>query len=258
MTRWSRIVHHETGKGLLVAIDHGLTAGGLAGMESSAQLTSWLRHPAITAVVAHKGMVAQLNESGCLLGKGVILQMNGMVSSAAQPNRKELLTSVDAALRLGVDAISLDLVFDGANDSRNLRMLGSIADQANAYGLPILVMVKCPQRATSTDDAVAVLRRAVRSIWELGADAVKVQRPDAFADIPRLLDGLHRDINVFFAGGPRSCDEEILTLLTLGLKAGAKGLCVGRNVFQNESPQRFLTALGGRLHQDTDTLAFAR
>lgn len=258
LSRWSRVVRHETGRGLLVPIDHGLTSGGMAGMEQSAQLAQWLRHPAITAVVAHKGMIARLNETGCLLGKGIILQMSGMISSSVQPNRKELLTSVDTALRLGADALSLDLVFDGINDGHNLSLLGAVADQASQYGLPILVMAKCQHTNTSAEDAITALRKVVRSIWELGADAVKLQKPESIADIPQLLDGLHQDIDVFFAGGCRSSDDEILKLLTVGLKAGAKGLCIGRNVFQNENPEHFLTALSMRLDHSSDTLSLVR
>ncbi len=252
LTRWSRVVNPQTGRGLIIPIDHGLTSGAMDGLRHSAMPARWLNHPAITAVVAHKGMVARLNETGCLLGKGVILQLNGMISSAAQPHRKEMLASIDAALRMGADAVSLDLVFDGEQDSHNLRVLGAVADEASAYGLPILVMVKCLGAQAAGDAAIPRLRRVVRSIWELGADAVKLQKPEAISDIPLLLDGLAADIDVFFAGGPRSSDEEIARLLTLGLNAGAKGLCVGRNVFQNAHPEKFLTALGLRAARQPD------
>lgn len=252
LTRWSRVVNPQTNRGLLIPIDHGLTSGEMDGLIHSSMPARWLSHPAITAVVAHKGMVARLNETGCLLGKGVILQLNGMISSAAQPHRKELLTSIDAALRIGADAVSLDLVFDGEQDSHNLKLLGCVADEAVAYGLPILVMVKCLGAQASGDSAILRLRRVVRSIWELGADAVKLQKPDSMSDIPVLLDGLTKDIDVFFAGGPRSSDEEIARLLTLGLNSGARGLCVGRNVFQNVHPEKFLTALGLRAARQSD------
>lgn len=245
LTRWARVVNHQTGHGLIIPIDHGLTSGGMAGLQQSVAPARWLSHPAITAVIAHKGMIARLNESRCLLGKGVVLQLNGMISSAAEPNRKEMLSSIDMAVRLGVDAVSLELVFDGENDSHNLKLLGAVADEASAYGFPILVMVKC-LHADSGSAAIDRLRRVVRAVWELGGDAVKLPKPASMDDIPALLDGLSGDIDVFFAGGPRSGDDEIARLLTEGLSAGAKGLCVGRNVFQNAHPEKFLTALGLR------------
>jgi len=243
MARWSRVVRPITGHGLIVPVDHGLTSGGLSGMERSAQLTQALRHPAVTAVVAHKGMIARLLPTGCLYGKGIILQMNGMMSSAAEPHRKELLASVDTALRLGADAVSVELVFDGVHNSHNLALLGALTDQAAPYGLPVLVMAKCLQPNAGSEAVVNGMRRVVRSLWELGADAVKLPKPDALTDIPALLDGLADDIDVFFAGGARSTDDEMQKLLAAGLAAGAKGLCVGRNVFQNEQPGHLLTML---------------
>jgi class I fructose-bisphosphate aldolase/fructose-bisphosphate aldolase/2-amino-3,7-dideoxy-D-threo-hept-6-ulosonate synthase len=197
-------------------------------------------------------MIARLNETGCLRGKGVILQLNGMISSAAEPHRKEMLSSIDTALRLGADAVSVDLVFDGEHDSHNLKLLGTVADEADAYGLPLLAMVKCLHADSLGNAAIGRLRHVVRAMWELGTDAVKLQKPASLRDIPALLDGLAHDIDVFFAGGPRSSDDEIARLLTHGLNAGAKGLCVGRNVFQNVHPEKFLTALNLRAIRHAD------
>jgi len=249
--RWSRVVHHQTGQGLIIPVDHGLTSGPISGMESSDSLVRCLSHPAVSAVVAHKGMLERLAMSGCLLGKGMILQMNGMMSLATQPNRKELLATVDTALRLGADALSVDLVFDSVNDAHNLALLGSVVDQAAPYGLPVLVMAKYFHAGGNTSSEVTIggMRRVIRAAWELGADAVKIPRPDAIADIPVLLKGLSSDIDVFFAGGARSTDEETLELLSAGLAAGAKGLCVGRNVFQNPHPEHLLGALSARYAQ---------
>jgi class I fructose-bisphosphate aldolase len=175
------------------------------------------------------------------------------MSSAVQPHRKEMLASIDTALRIGADAVSLDFVFDGEQDNHNLKLLGAVGDEASAYGLPVLVMIKCVGARATGDAAIPRLRHVVRSIWELGGDAVKLQKPESMSDIPVLLNGLTNDIDVFFAGGPRSTDQEVSQLLTMGLHSGAKGLCVGRNVFQNAHPEKFLTALSLHLTRQPTT-----
>jgi class I fructose-bisphosphate aldolase/fructose-bisphosphate aldolase/2-amino-3,7-dideoxy-D-threo-hept-6-ulosonate synthase len=246
LSRWSRIVNPQSGYGLIVPIDHGFTSGPISGIGQSAEPAKWLTHPGITAVVAHKGMIDRLRETRCLLGKGVILQLNGMMGGTSQPNRKEMLTSIETSLRMGVDAVSLDLVFDGEQDLHNLKLSGKVTDQASAYGLPVLVMVKCLDAPTNAPGTIHRLRHVVRSLWELGCDGVKLQRPSSMDDIPVLLEGLTDDIHVFFAGGARGDDQEIAGLLTVALDAGAKGLCVGRNVFQNPHPEQFLTSLALR------------
>ncbi|OJH33762.1 class I fructose-bisphosphate aldolase [Cystobacter ferrugineus] len=249
--RWSRFLHEQSNLGVIVPIDHGLTMGPIQGLERMEQLGRWIRHPVITGVLAHKGLVERLGSQGLLRGQGVMVHLNGMTSLSASPNRKEMLTSVERAIRLGADAVSVQLNFDGTNDASNLMMLGRVVDEAHDYGLPVLAMVYDKVESTREEPRLLRMRHLMRACVELGSDALKIAAPARLALLPVLLDGIQEHTSVFFAGGSKCSDEEFLSLAREAVGRGATGLCVGRNVFQRESPATLLDQLWELMREDS-------
>ncbi len=241
--RWSRFLDRQSGRGLIVPIDHGLTMGPLEGLDSVEQMARWMTHPAITGIIAHKGMVERLAGRGLLHGQGVMVHLNGMTSIAPRPHQKEQLTSAGAAARLGADAVSLQLNFDGTNDAHNLTQLGSAVDEAQRYGLPVLTMLYDKAPCADRTERIRRSRHLMRACVELGTDALKLAAPADLSDLPALLAGVKEHTAVFIAGGAVASDEEVLLLAQEAVASGAAGLCVGRNVFQREAAG----ALLGRL-----------
>ncbi|MFL5345021.1 MAG: class I fructose-bisphosphate aldolase [Hyalangium sp.] len=249
--RWSRFLNRQSGRGLIVPIDHGLTMGPIPGLDSLSRIESWILHPGITGVIAHKGMVERLGARGLLRGQGIMLHVNGMTTLAPAPDSKELLTSVERAVRLGVDAISLQINFDGKNDAHNLRLLGAVADEADRFGLPVLTMLYDKVKSSQPEQSLRRLRHLVRASVELGTDALKLGAPEELSLIPALLDGVQEHTAVFFAGGEKCEDEELLELARSVALYGASGLCVGRNVFQRENAAAILNRLQQAVLEDS-------
>jgi class I fructose-bisphosphate aldolase len=245
--RWRRFQSNDASHCLLVPIDHGLTLGPIAGVSSIADMARWIRHPSITGIVAHKGIVERLAARGLLGGLGVMIHLNGMSALAPSPNRKELVTSVESAVRLGADAVSVQLNFDGESDAHNLALLGSVVDAAQTYGMPVLTMVYDKLETTDKKASRTRLRHLMRIAIELGTDAIKIAPPISVTDVAPLLDGLADDVAVLFAGGALGGDAEVLSLARAGRVSGAAGLCVGRNTFQREKPGEMLTKLQAAL-----------
>lgn len=241
--RWSRFLDRQSGRGLIVPIDHGLTMGPLEGLDSVEQMARWMTHPAITGIIAHKGMVERLAGHGLLHGVGVMVHLNGMTSIAPRPDHKEMLTSARAAARLGADAVSLQLNFDGANDAHNLTQLGAAVDEAQRYGLPVLTMLYDKAPCLDRTARIQRLRHLMRACVELGTDALKLAAPPVLSDLPALLAGVKEHTAVLIAGGAMASDEDFLRLAQEAVASGATGLCAGRNVFQREAAG----ALLGRL-----------
>jgi class I fructose-bisphosphate aldolase len=241
--RWSRFLHQSSGRGLIVPIDHGLTVGPIAGLDSLRRIESWIQHPGITGVIAHKGMVERLGGRGLLQGKGIMIHLNGMTSFAAMPNSKEMLTTVERAVRLGADAISLQINFDATNDAHNLRLLGTVVDEADRFGLPVLTMLYDKVVDIEVQQSLGRLRHLMRACIELGTDVLKIPAPKDVSLIPALLEGVQEHTAVFFAGGAMCKDDELLELVRSIPLYGASGLCIGRNVFQRESATAMLTRI---------------
>ncbi|EYF01223.1 class I fructose-bisphosphate aldolase [Chondromyces apiculatus] len=241
--RWSRFLDRKSGRGIIVPIDHGLTIGPVEGLDSAEQVARWIGHPGITGVIAHKGMVERLGRLGLLRGKGIMVHLNGMMSLSAEPDRKERLTSVEAALRLGADAVSLQLNFDGKNDAHNLTELGELVDEARHYGMPVLTMLYDKVVCDTEELSMRRQRHLVRACVELGTDALKLAAPASHAQIPTILRGVHEHTAMFFAGGVVRSEEEILAMAREVVLHGGTGLCVGRNIFQREDVNAMLSRL---------------
>ncbi|WP_437838258.1 class I fructose-bisphosphate aldolase [Sorangium sp. So ce1153] len=241
--RWSRFLDRRTGRGIIVPIDHGLTIGPVEGLDSMAQMARWIGHPGITGIIAHKGMVARLASYGLIRGVGLMIHLNGMTSLAPHPNHKERLTSVEAALRLGADAVSVQLNFDGTNDAHNLRQLGAVVDEAQQYGVPVLTMLYDKVPCDGDQHRLSRLRHLMRACVELGTDALKLEAPAQIPHVHALLSGIVEHTSVFFAGGAVRSEDEMTRLAQEVVTRGATGLCVGRNVFQRESAATILTQL---------------
>ncbi len=86
------------------------------------------------------------------------------------------------------------------------------------------------------DTSKEIVAYAARAGLELGADAVKIKYtgdPTTFSWAVRAAAG----VKVFMSGGPKApTDEDFLAQVRGVMEAGAAGLAVGRNVWQNDDP----------------------
>jgi DhnA family fructose-bisphosphate aldolase class Ia len=121
-----------------------------------------------------------------------------------------------------------------------IAMLAQVVRDAHSAGLPVLAMayVRDNQGVVCTD-AEQVLH-AARAAQELGVDAVKIPMvgPDTITRARELL-----SIPTLVAGGAKSDEQQFLREAESSLRAGADGLCVGRNVFQSADPGALLSRL---------------
>ncbi|MCW8126110.1 class I fructose-bisphosphate aldolase [Microbulbifer halophilus] len=238
--RWERFVDNQSGKALVIPLDHGLTMGPIPGISQPEEILRWLSPEVVTGVVLHKGFAERL---GGVSGCGLVVHLNGALSSDEQPDVKQLVTSVEAAVRLGADAVSLQTNFSPATASHNLCLTGRIVDEAHAWGLPVLNMVY--DKAPSDHGALARMRHFMRAAMELGVDALKVAAPPSLEQMPELLDGVQSHTPVLFAGGALADERALTDLAGAVVRHGAGGICVGRNVFQRSNPPSTLHRLLG-------------
>lgn len=242
--RWSRFIDAKLGRSLLVPIDHGLTSGPITGISNTASIARWVAHPAINGIIAHKGIVERLVQHGAIGRGGVMVHLNGMTTLAERPDTKVMLTNIPTAIRCGADAVSIQVNFTRSTAAQNLQMVGEVVDAASCEGLPVLAMAY--DRTDGQDsEAVERMRHIIRTLYELGVDAVKIEAPAQPARIPELLREISADVAIFFSGGPRCELEHLIALGALAVDHGAVGLCVGRNVFQRSDP----TSVLARLHE---------
>ncbi|OGS62225.1 MAG: fructose-bisphosphate aldolase [Euryarchaeota archaeon RBG_19FT_COMBO_69_17] len=230
--RMRRVFHGD--KALIVAMDHGVSSGPVAGLEDIRKAVGNVAKGGASAVVLHKGVVRFAKE---YLGDGLglILHLSASTSLSTRVNRKVLVTQVDEALAYGADAISVHVNLGGSDDEPMLADLGATASACSRFGMPLLAMMYPRGENIKNPYDVEVVKHVARVGAELGADVVKTVytgAPETFKEVVRGC-----PVPVVVAGGPKlDTDRATLEMVAAALAGGAAGVSIGRNVFQAKDP----------------------
>lgn len=219
-------------------VDHGVTKveNGLQNIEELLKTVS----DYIDAVVMHKGIVKN-SRTIAELEIGLIVHLSASTSLSMNPNDKRIISSVENAIKLGADGVSVHINVGSETEPRQLEELGMICDEADNYGVPVLAMM---YPRGKVDVNVETVKQCARVGYELGADIVKVPFVDNFAEVVRFC-----KVSVVIAGGSKESEIELLRKVEVAMKSGASGAAVGRNIFNSPSPRDIAKALHHIIHE---------
>lgn len=243
--RERRILLNGTDVGLIVPIDHGLSVGPIKGISSLTEINNWINNKNISAIVAHKGTVELLISNKILRSNaGIIVHLNGMSVLSDDPDTKQMVTAVESAVRLGADAVSIQLNFLNTNFNHNFDIIGRVVDDAHKYGLPVLAMIYDKVLVTGKSEKDDRMKKLTCAAVELGVDALKLSLPENNEQIDEWASHLIGTTKVFFAGGDLKDEIQLMDSTAAVMRSGASGLCAGRNIFQHPDPIKFINQLG--------------
>lgn len=246
--RMERIFDRNTGKTVIVPMDHGVSSGPILGITNMKEAVSQVAEGGANAVVEHKGMVARGHRRS---GRdvGLIIHLSGSTSLSPEPNAKTLVCTVEEALKLGADGVSVHVNIGNGHEKEMLADLGNVAHAASKWGMPLLAMIYPRGERIKDEYDPEAIKHAARLGAELGADVVKVSYsgdPDSFRGV---VEGCH--VPVIIAGGPKmESDRAILEMVKGAIGAGAAGTSIGRNVFQHQKPTKIVRALSMIVHEN--------
>ncbi|MEM4179146.1 MAG: 2-amino-4,5-dihydroxy-6-one-heptanoic acid-7-phosphate synthase, partial [Candidatus Caldarchaeum sp.] len=166
----------ENGRMLCIPLDHGTSLGPVKGLENIEDLVYRLESAGVTALLAHKGVFRSLKRP---LKTGTIMHMSASTQLSTHYNRKVLIASVEEALRLGVDAVSVHINIGGVDDDVMLEHLGLVADACDEWQVPLIAMMYPRGENIKNPSDPAVISHVARVGAELGADIVKTPMPSA-------------------------------------------------------------------------------
>lgn len=223
----------EDGRTLVLPVDHGLTLGRVEGLQDPTAVVDGLLDlpcdgllmaPGLTRLTidrfAHRGAPARL------LTLDVFFRDSGERESGAA-----LAATVKQAAALGVDCVKLFMAWNVSSRERaeTAARIAAVIAGAQDLGLPVMVepiVVGEPRN----DETAAMEGDAARTAMELGADIIKVAYPG-----PELMTAWSAELQVplVILGGPRSGHpEDVLRLAEEAVEHGARGIVIGRNVWQ--------------------------
>jgi len=244
--RMERIFDRRSGHTVIVPMDHGVTLGPVTGLTDIRQTIDAVAEGGANAIVIHKGLV-EASHRGRGKDVGLIVHLSASTHIAPDPNCKVMTTTVEEAIRLGADAISIHVNL-GAEDERSmLQDFGRIARIAGDWGIPLLAMIYTRGPKVKSEYDMNAIKHAARVGAELGADIVKVPYSGSSESFREVVQGCF--VPVVIAGGEKmSTDEDILNMVRGAMAAGAAGVSIGRNVFQHQHPTKIVHAIAGIVH----------
>ncbi|EPR43414.1 phospho-2-dehydro-3-deoxyheptonate aldolase [Desulfovibrio sp. X2] len=248
--RLERIFNRNTGRTIIVPMDHGVSVGPIGGMVDFKGSVNRVAEGGANAVLMHKGM-PRCTHRGYGKDVGLIVHLSASTSLSPFPNAKTLVGTVEDALRLGADGVSVHVNLGDVSEREMLRDLGEVTSRAAEWGMPVLAMMYARGAHIPDEYDADVVCHAARVAVELGADVVKVPYPGSLEDFARVVEACC--VPVLIAGGPRMDSErDLLTMVHDACLAGGAGLSIGRNVFQHERPEVLMKALARIVHDEWD------
>ncbi len=236
--RLARIM--ENGRMLCVPMDHGVSSGPIKGVDRIYETIERLEAGGVTAILVHKGVLKNLPKP---IKAGIIMHASASTSLSMSPNWKVQAASVEEALRLGADAVSVHVNIGNRDEQAMLMKLGAVADKCDEWGVPLIAMMYPRGENIKDPKDPMVIAHVARVGAELGADIVKVPMPSFNPeDIKVITESC--PVPIVAAGGPRMDDDrKVLELAKAVIEAGGIGVTFGRNVFQHERPDLMARAL---------------
>ena len=243
--RMERIMNRNTKKTVIVPMDHGVTNGPISGLIDMGQTVNLVADGGANAVIGHVGLALYGHRQG---GRdiGLILHLSASTSLGPDPNEKVLVNSVQNALKMGADAVSMHVNIGAESEAKMLTDLGAVAVECMEWGMPLLAMMYPRGKRIKDDHDVEYVKLAARVAAELGADIVKTVYtgdPDSFREVTRGC-----PVPVVVAGGSKTDDRITLELIEGAMEGGAAGISIGRNAFQHTAPDRFVRAAACIVH----------
>jgi fructose-bisphosphate aldolase/2-amino-3,7-dideoxy-D-threo-hept-6-ulosonate synthase len=247
--RIERIIDRKTKKTIIIPMDHGLTMGTISGLENVAEIVNKVAIGGANAVLMHSGMV-ETGHRKYGSDIGLIIHLSGATDLAPDPNRKVLVCSVERALKMGADGVSIHINI-GADDEPNmLQDACKTVEASREWGIPILTMMYPRGKKIKDENDPNAVNIAVRAGVELGADIVKTNYTGDIDSFKEIVNGV-KHIPIIIAGGPKmETIPDLLQMVYDSIQAGGAGVAFGRNIFQARDPTSLVSAINKIVHQN--------
>jgi predicted phospho-2-dehydro-3-deoxyheptonate aldolase len=247
--RLERIMNRETGKTVIVPMDHGVSIGPVVGLINLPETVNAVANGGANAFIVHKG-VAEAGHRRRGKDVGLIIHLSASTQMAPDPNSKTMVCTVEEAIKLGADGVSMHVNLGSEDERSMLNDLGYVGRVAMEWGMPLLAMMYTRGPKVKNEYEVKLVKHAARVGAELGADIVKVVYTGSAESFREVVEGCF--VPVVIAGGEKmGNDEDIIEMIRGAMAAGAAGVSIGRNVFQHKDPGKIVQAISQIVHGNT-------
>ncbi len=248
--RLERIIDRKTKRSVIAPMDHGVSSGPIKGIVKIDETIEKISKGGANAVLMHKGIVSN-GHRGYGSDLGLIIHLSASTSLSPDPNNKILVTTVEKAIQLGADAVSVHVNIGSETEPHMLKELGEISETCGQWGIPLLAMMYPRGQKIKNELDVELVKHAARIGSELDVDIVKTNYTGDPASFEEVVEGAL--VPVVIAGGPKvDTNEELLQMAKESVEVGGAGVAFGRNIFQSEDPESITRAISEIVHKNAE------
>ncbi len=239
--RLSRLIKPKTGKAVWLAIDHGYFLGPVSKLEEPAKTIKPLI-PFTDALMLTRGVLRNCIDAG--IDMPFLLRVSGGNSIVGPALSNETIhTSMEEALRLNASAVAFSVYIGTEHENQTLSCLGSLVNEGQRYGMPVLAVTAVGKELAKRD--ARYLSLCCRISAELGAQVVKTYYCEDFDKVVKSC-----PVPIVVAGGPKlETEMDVLNLAYDAISAGAKGVDMGRNIWQSSNAVGMIKAIRSIVHE---------
>ena len=248
--RLNSIFRKDTGKTVIVAIDHGGIAGPMKGINEPGKLIEDCVLGGADGVMVTRGYV-RAAEGSFDRRLGIIMRLTGGFTVLGGGFEEEMISSPETALRYGSAGAAVTVKFGHPREGFFTRQASIAADSCEEWGLPLMIeaMAKGKDLKSTDPDGIKLASRAAA---EIGADIVKTYYtgdPDSFAQV---VEGCMVPV-VILGGAKTDSIEAVFNDVYYSIQAGGSGIALGRNIWQHENTRAMIEAMSGIIHEGWTT-----
>jgi putative autoinducer-2 (AI-2) aldolase len=238
--RLSRIFNPDTGRTVMLAIDHGYFQGPTTGLER-VDLSILPLVPYADTLMLTRGILRSLIPPS--ISKSIVLRVSGGTSILKELSNEDLAVDIEESIRLNVCAMAVQVFIGGEHERESIIHMTRMVDLGTRYGIPTLAVTAVGKDMVR--DA-RYFRLATRICAELGAHYIKTYYVEAGFDTVCAS----CPVPIVMAGGKKIPELDALTMASRAVREGAAGVDMGRNIFQSEAPIPMIQAVRAVVHRN--------
>jgi putative autoinducer-2 (AI-2) aldolase len=238
--RLAQIFNPESGRTVMLAIDHGYFQGPTTGLERI-DLNILPLTPYADTLMLTRGILRSLVPPS--ITKSIVLRVSGGTSILTELSNEEIAVDIEESIRLNVCAMAVQVFIGGEYEKESIINMTRMVDMGTRYGIPTLAVTAVGK---DMDRDARYFRLATRICAELGAHYIKTYYIEknfetVCASCP---------VPIVMAGGKKITEIDALTMAYNAVQQGASGVDMGRNIFQSESPIAMIQAVRAVVHDN--------
>ncbi len=238
--RMARLLPPASGRTVMLAVDHGYFMGPTRRLENvRATIAPLAPHADVLALT--RGVLRTSVDP--TITTPILLRVSGGATVLKEDlSHEALTTTVREAHRLNVAGVALSVFVGAPHEHESLVNLAQLVEAGEETGMPVVAITAVGKELEKRDARYLAL--ACRVAAEIGAHLVKTYYCDGF---DKVVEGC--PVPLVVAGGPKLDSERAaLELAHDAVAQGAKGVDMGRNIWQSDHPVAMLKALRAVVH----------